>query len=310
MSVSLVALSLFLALTCATAFLIVAVQGWLASRALKASAAGAAPRIGRAIRPERQVHTRGPVGRFDRWFLGLIRDSGVGWDPASAVLIAVFCGIAAAGTLFLWQEDPLPAALGLGIGLILPATYLAYRRNKRIRLLQDQLPAALDMLARSVRVGHSLDQALLLVGRQSSEPLAGEFRMCAHQLEMGMSMASVMRRLVDRVRLHDVRIFTTTLTVHRQTGGNIASVLERLASVVRDRLSYRRQLRVATAAGKASAILVALVGPMVFLFFFFFRPEYVNTMLASPLGQSLLVVAAFLELVGLIWTARLLKPAY
>jgi tight adherence protein B len=310
MSVSLVALSIFLAFVSATAFAIVAVQGLLASRSLRRSAAATSPLVRRVVRLDSQVRTRGPVGRFDRWFLGLVRDSGLGWDPASTVLTFILCGIVAAGVLFLWREDPLPAALGLGVGLILPATYLAYRKRKRIRQLQEQLPTALDMLARSVRAGHSLDQALLLVGRQSAEPLAGEFRMCARQLEMGLSMSSVMRSLVDRVRLHDVRIFTTTLTVHRQTGGNIASVLERLARVVRDRLSYRRQLRVATGAGRASAMLVALVGPAVFLFFFFFRPEYINTMLHSPLGQTMLIAAAFLELVGLIWTARLLKPAY
>jgi Flp pilus assembly protein TadB len=80
--------------------------------------------------------------------------------------------------------------------------------------------------------------------------------------------------------------------------------------VVRDRLSYRRQLQAATAAGKASAMLVALIGPAIFLFFFFFRPDYVQTMLESPLGQTALIVAAFMELVGLIWVARLVRPAY
>jgi tight adherence protein B len=310
MNVSLVALTLFLAFACATAFLVVAVQGLLAPRAVKSTASGSTSAVRRIVPWERQRRTGGPMGRFDHWLAELIRDSGAGWHPTSAVLLAIFCGVVAAGTLFLWQEEPLAAALGLGLGLVLPAAYLMHRRRTRIRQLQEQLPAALDMLARAVRAGQSLDQALLMVGQQTSEPLAAEFRRSARHLEMGLAMASVMRSLVNRVRLHDVRIFTTTLTVHRQTGGNIASVLERLAGVVRDRLSYRRQLRVATGASKASAILVAVVGPSVFLFFFFFRPDYIHTMLHSPLGQSLLIAAAILELVGLVWTARLLRPTY
>jgi len=78
--------------------------------------------------------------------------------------------------------------------------------------------------------------------------------------------------------------------------------------VVRDRLSYRRQLRVATGAGRISAILVGAVAPLVFLFFFVFRPEYLRSMFESPMGQSMFVLAIVLELVGLIWTARLLRP--
>ena len=87
-------------------------------------------------------------------------------------------------------------------------------------------------------------------------------------------------------------------------------VLDRLAHVIRDRLSYRRQLRVATGAAKASAIMVALIAPLIFMFFFFIRPEYISEMLESTLGQTALVFAAFSQIVGLIWTARLLKPMY
>ena len=86
--------------------------------------------------------------------------------------------------------------------------------------------------------------------------------------------------------------------------------LDTLRKFARDRLTYRRQLRVSTGAGKASAILVAITAPLIFLFFFVFRPEYVNSMLNSPLGQTFLVTAIALELIGLIWTIRLLKPAY
>jgi len=107
-----------------------------------------------------------------------------------------------------------------------------------------------------------------------------------------------------------VRILAATLVVHRQTGGNVVTVLERLAQVVRDRINFRRQLRAATAAGRLSAGMVALVAPAVFIYFFFFRQDYIRTMLQAPLGQSILAIVVLLEVVGLVWTARLLRSPY
>ena len=144
----------------------------------------------------------------------------------------------------------------------------------------------------------------------SAQPMAAEFRWCAAQLSMGSSLQGVMRSLVHRVPLYDMRIFATTLIVHRQTGGNIVGVLERLAQVIRDRLSYKRQLRATLAAGRMSAGFVAMVTPAVFVYYFFFRPEYVNTMLQAPLGRSLIILTVVLEIVGLAWTARLLRPNF
>jgi tight adherence protein B len=311
MTPTLIALFVFLAIVSAWGALLLARRdGQLASTGSGADgkkAGGAAVRLRRLPQlPE----GKGAIRSFDRWFVRLLRDSGLGWQPTSAALLIVFCGMAAGSVLFLWQEHPLVAMGGILAGVLVPLTVMLYKCRKRTKQLHDQLPAALDMLARCVRAGQSLDQAIEVVGTHSPEPLAAEFRMCGKQLEMGLSIPAVMRSLVERVRLYDVRIFTTTLIVHRQTGGNLARMLQRLAKVIRDRLSYRRQLRVSTGAGRASAMLVGLMGPVVFLFFFFCRPEYFNAMLESTLGQSLLIIAAALEIIGLIWTARLMKPAY
>jgi tight adherence protein B len=311
MSASLVASLVFLAAASAIGALVLAAQDVLSAwRAHRRARSGAPVKLRRLPRAVEQKPAGGPVSKFDHWFSGLVRDTGLRWDLVSAALLLVFCGIALGGFLFLLREHVPLALLGAIVGTLAPLGYLIGRRRRRIRQLQGQLAPALDMLARSVRAGESLDQALDLVGQSSPEPLAAEFRWCSKQLEMGLSIPAVMRSLVERVRLYDVRIFTTTLTVHRESGGNVARVLERLASVIRDRLSYRRQLRVATGSGRISALLIGLIGPLVFAFFFFFRQHYLNTMLESPVGQSLLITAVVLEIVGLIWTARLMKPAY
>lgn len=307
-SPTMIALLLFIAVVFAAAAFLLSLQDARLARA-KARGQDEPFRLRRVNRPADQTRG-GPIARFDRWFKYMAGDTGLKLDTTSAALLIAFSGCLVAGLLFIWGEQPVVALCGLVIGGIVPLFYLMRKHRKRVKQRQDQLPAALEMLARSVRAGQSLDQALASVGDHSPEPLATEFRYCAKQLEMGLSMPVVMRSLVERVRLYDVRIFTTTLTVHRQTGGNVARLLERLARVIRDRLTYRRQLRVSTGAGKASAIMVAIVAPLVFLFFFVYRPDYVHSMLNSTLGQTFLVVAIVLELIGLIWTVRLLKPSY
>ncbi len=307
MSASLIAILVFLSVVSSLGAVLLGLRQLIGSREL-ANAGGL--RLRRVPRLSEHGGREGPIAAFDRWFIQLLRESGLGWDATSASLLLILSGLLLGGALFLWGEHPLPAGWGLIVGALLPLGYVIHRRRKRFKRLQDQLPAALDMMARGVRAGQSLDQAFALLGGHSPEPLATEFRYGARQLEMGLGMPAVMRSFLSRVRLDDVRIFATTLAVHRETGGNVALALERLAAVVRDRLSYRRQLRVATGAGRISAILVGTVAPLVFLFFFVFRPEYLQAMLSSPMGQSMFVLAVLLEIVGLIWTARLLRPTY
>ena len=106
-----------------------------------------------------------------------------------------------------------------------------------------------------------------------------EFRRCARHLQMGLSVTAAMRSLVHRLPLMDVRILATTLSVHRQTGGNLALTLERMARVVRDRMVYRQQMRSVTAAGRFSAMMIATVGPLLFLYMFMFQRDYAGKLL-------------------------------
>jgi tight adherence protein B len=127
---------------------------------------------------------------------------------------------------------------------------------------------------------------------------------------MGLSLSAAMSAFRRRLRLMEVRIFTTTLAVHRQTGGHLALTLERMAAVMRERMTYRRQVRAATAAGRFSAMLISITGPLLFAYMFLFQPEYAYRLVTLPLGQSLLVAAVVFEVVGLVWVARLLRTEY
>jgi tight adherence protein B len=252
----------------------------------------------------------GPVASFDQWFVKLLRDVGLEWNPTLTALLLTLLAVVCGTAMFVWDERLGPALVTGAVVLPLPLVWLSFQRSRRVTRLQEQLPPALEILARSMRAGQSLDQGIKLVGDHGPDPLAKEFRWCSHQLEMGLALPAVMRSLSRRVPLYDMRLLATTLIVHRQTGGNVVTVLERLAQVVRERLNYRRQLRATLAAGRLSTTMVAIVAPGVFVYFFFFRPDYLRPMLASSLGLSILAVAVVLEIIGLIWTSRLMRPTY
>lgn len=307
MTPTLLALLVFLALA---AIVFVVGRVVMEMRAPQAVSEPRVPRLQRLTLPGEEVETTGAAGVFDRWFIPLVRGAVPDWSPMAVAALLVLWGLLCGAVLFFFDERLVPALVAGVVGMVIPVAILVFRRNQRRAQMQEQLPPALDTMARAIRAGHTLESAMQLLGQQKIGPLAKEFAACSRQLDMGLGLPAVMRSLVRRVDLYDVRVLAAALNVHRQAGGNVVELLERLAQVVRERLNYRRQVRATTAAGRMSAGLIAIVGPVVFIYFFFFQPEYAGRMVASSLGQMILGLAIVLEVVGLVWISRLLKPVY
>jgi tight adherence protein B len=250
------------------------------------------------------------LGRLDQRFNRLVAETGLDMEPAGAFLLMILCGLVLGGSLFVWREQILLAIGGMAAGMVVPLVYLVIRRNRRRRAMQEQLPDVLDLLARGVRAGESLDQAIALVGEDSPPPLGIEFRRCARQMEMGLSLQAAMRSLVRRVPLMEARIMASALLVQRASGGNLATTMERLAAVVRDRLSYRRQFRATTAAGRYGATLIALVAPLVLAVMAIWQPEYAANFFSEPFGWILIGTAFVLNLLGVLWVFSMLRTDY
>lgn len=297
------------ALICFAAITFLAAAAGLLVRDLVASGGSASGGrlLGRLPLARDERPPRGIAGHIDASLERLVVESGLDWTSMAAALMFLAGGLLLGGVFWIWTQDLLATAIAGLLGTALPLPLLVYHRSRRIRMLRERMPDALDLIARAVRAGESLDQAIDLAGQKGAEPLATELRRCAKQLQMGLSMHAVMRALVFRVRLMEMRIFATTLAVHRQTGGNLATTLERMAAVIRERITYQRQVRAATAAGRFSAAMIATAGPLLFAYMFFFQYEYAGKLITLPLGQSLLVVAVALEIIGLMWIARMLK---
>jgi tight adherence protein B len=250
---------------------------------------------------------RSVIDKMDRGFDRLILESGVDFSSLTAGLICIAFGLVIGGALWLSFNRPEIGLLMAAFGMGCPLIWLMFKRRKRMIALREEIPQLLDLLARSARAGRSLEQSLKLASEEMSGTLGTELDLCVKQLEVGRSFSAVMKSLTNRIRLLEVRILASTLTVQRQSGGNLPETLDRMARVVRDRLFANKKMRATTSAGRASAMLIAAICPIAYLTMFILQPEHMSVLLNDSLGQMLLMVAVTLELVGMFWVANLLK---
>ena len=268
-------------------------------------------RASRRLRRAKTVFDESPatdgLGQFNQWFARLILESGLSDSPIAGFLFFVCWGILAAGGVWISFQEVLATVAAFVGAILLAMLALVIVRGLRMRQIREQLPHVADIMARGVKAGESLDQAIALVGQEAKGALGREFTRCSRQLDMGRSLQTVMQSFALRVRMIETQILASTLIVHRQTGGNLVLSLERMAAVIRDRMNFQRQLRASTGAGRVSIVIIATVTPLLFFFLFLWRPDHFDVLLDDPLGRTLLATALVLEVIGLLWVWRLLR---
>jgi len=247
------------------------------------------------------------LGRFNRAFDRFVLETGAPLDGFAVTGIVVTCAVLGAGIVFVLLNDEMQAIGGAAFFGLLPLTILAFMRRRRLNELGDRVPDALDTIARSMHAGSSIEDAVELAGRETPGFLGQELRQAARQLKLGAAAGSVMQSLGTRVGTQDLRLLGAVLSMHRSAGGNLATTLERVAGVVRERQSYRRQMRSVTTAGRLSAQFIAASGPLLFLYLYNFERDHIRRLVESPLGWTLVAAAIVLEIIGLLWLMRILR---
>lgn len=250
------------------------------------------------------------MGRLDRWFYELVEDSGSRLGHAAA--LALVAGLAVIGCVapLLLLENLLAAAGGLILGATLPIVWWSFRRARRLAQMRKHLPETLEMLADAVRSGQNLEQAAALVSAQGPTPLNQEFADCVTQLRLGQGPTAALDRMARRIALPEFRLFATAAVVHRQTGGNLPALVQRLAESARERQQFFGHLRAVTAGSRLSAVglLVASVAALGLLSYI--QPEYLEMFTTHRWGISLLFAAGALQLIGIVWASRIMKVDY
>lgn len=245
--------------------------------------------------------------RINGWFDRLMIQCGFDLSPAVALALCLCTGILGGGLAFVIREDLLVTAFGAFIGAVLPIAVMAIARHRRQSTMLNQMPAMLDELARAAKTGRSLEHCLHQVAEDTPAPLGSELQLCTRKVALGVPIETAMQEFPTRTGLVSASVLVTALTVHRQTGGDLVKVLERLAHTVRDRIQFQGRLRAATAASRATAILMIILPPAILAFFTMRDPEYFGNLMDSSWGRIVTGLACLLEIVGAVWVLAVLK---
>jgi tight adherence protein B len=214
----------------------------------------------------------------------------------SALALALV-GFLAAGSLPP-NQALLFALVGLVLGGFLPYSYASYRRTKRFQKFEELFPEAIDTLARAVRAGHAFTTALELIANELSEPIASEFRKLFEEQKFGLPVRDALMNLAERVPLVDVKFFVTAVMLQRETGGNLAEILDNLSYVIRERFKIMRQVRVYTAQGRLTMMLLMGLPPVIVITMLLTSPAFIRPLFADPIGHFLVVAGIVLQTMG------------
>lgn len=188
--------------------------------------------------------------------------------------------------------------VGVVLGGTLPYSYASYRRTKRFQKFEELFPNAIDTLARAVRAGHAFTTALELIANEISEPVASEFRKLFEEQKFGLPVRDALMNLAGRVPLVDIKFFVTAVMLQRETGGNLAEILDNLSYVIRERFKIMRQVRVYTAQGRLTMLLLMGLPPIIVVVMLTTNPSFIKPLFADPIGHTLVVAGIVLQTIG------------
>lgn len=204
-----------------------------------------------------------------------------------------------------------------GFGLLLaiicgwlPYLYVRRQRTVRFKKFEEQFPEAIDLIARAMRAGHGLSVGLGMVADELPQPVGREFRMLYDWQNFGMSLPDALHRFADRVPLLDARFFVTAVLTQRESGGNLAEVLDNLSRVIRERFRVKRQIRVLSAHGRVTGAVLSGLPPVMALFFFLTKPDYIQELASDPLGVRMVFGAIVMQILGMLIIRRLVDIEY
>ena len=262
------------------------------------------------------AHAEGPVPIFDRALAAtragdsltrLIEQSGVKTTASMVLVMSIAAAALAALCLTITVRQPWAPLVGGLIGLGAPFAWLLRRRSTRLAKFEEQFPEGLDLISRAIRAGHAFQTALGMVADELPAPVGQEFRTTFERQNFGLPIREAMNEMADRVPILDVRFFVTAVAIQRETGGNLAEILDNLAHVVRERFKIRRQVRVHTAHGRFTGYVLLALPAALAVALSFIAPEQMTLLFRDPMGRMMLGGAIVLQIIGFIWVRQVIK---
>ena len=228
----------------------------------------------------------------------MLHQANLNWTAGGLMMMAAVCAVIPA---YLINLRTGATAFAVLIGLLLgyaPIGYVMFRRNQRFNRFEQGLPEALDLMVSGLRAGHSLVAALRLVSHESPDPIGTEFRLCFEEQNYGLELRAAMENLITRVPLQDLRIMATAILIQKESGGNLAEVLEKTSHVVRERFKLKRQVRVHTAQGRLTGWILSLLPLALGCALYMIDPKTMSILWTRAIGIKLLYASAGMTIAG------------
>jgi tight adherence protein B len=232
-----------------------------------------------------------------------VLQAGMKTKPAKILLLSAVIAMGSyLITGFYYPRFPVPTLVGSIAGFV-PFSVLALKRRRRLAQFEEHFPEALDLLGRAVRAGHAFTTGLEMIATESAEPVAGEFRAAFEEQNFGLPLRDALLNMTERVPLVDVRFFVTALLIQKETGGNLAEILDGLSRVIRDRFRIYREVKTRTAQGRLTAAILISLPLLVMLALELINPRYLRVLFDDPAGPKVLAIAATMQIIGsaLLW---------
>ena len=221
--------------------------------------------------------------------------------PMQPAKFTLLCGAAFVGGVMSCVLTPVPILLAPIAGILfaaLPISWLVMKRKKRLAKFGRQMPEALDLLSRSLRAGHSLNAGFGLVASELEAPLATEFSRAFEEQNFGIPLDEAIEDMADRIPNMDLRFFATAIVLQRQTGGDLAEILDKISHLIRERLMILGQVQALTGEGRMSGAVLLALPPVLFLVMLKLNYEYVFMLFTDPIGRYMLTAALITQIIG------------
>ena len=274
-------------------------------------AAGGASGLLRAVEKQGPAWAESLMLRLphQRDLKNFLEQGDVGWTVGTFLMLTVGSAAAFGLSAMVLLPNPVPL-VAAAVGAVIPYIYVSRRRKKRFAKFEEHFPEAIDILGRAIRAGHAFSTGLEVVAEEANAPVSDEFRQVYEEQKFGLPLPESLLALADRMAILDVRIFVTAIMIQRESGGNLAEILDNLAYVIRERFKFRRQLRVHTAHGRMTGYVLAVAPLVAGMGMYMLNPDYMGVLFTEPGGRLMLAVAASLQLFGFLVIRKLVQIKY
>ncbi|MDB5854714.1 MAG: tadB [Herminiimonas sp.] len=237
-----------------------------------------------------------------------IHQAGLDWTGSNLVFISAMFGIAIfIAVTSLAHQSALTGLLLGALAAAVPRLYVAYRRSRRLRKIEEQLPDGLDLMVRALRSGHAFSSSLQMLGEEMAEPIAGEFGIVHDEVNFGVSLQQALTNLSTRVPTTDLRYFVVAVMIQRESGGNLAEVLTNLSRLVRERLKLRYKIKVLSSEGRLSAWILSLMPFAMAGLLNIFNPGFMSPLWTDPLGVTIVKYMLVMMALGILIIVKIIK---